>query len=607
MRHISIRFALFIFLLRTSVPLAGQELMPVNELKPGMRGTAKTIFQGDDIEEFGVEIIDILQNFYPKRDLIVVRLHGEKAEFAGPTAGMSGSPVYVEGKLVGALAYSFANFPKDPLMGVTPIQEMLEIFDREKYRKNELAAAGGAAESQRFLDVAMGFAAPDWEPFLGSATGNSSIPAVKQLPITLNMSGFCDRVFQQAVRPLASWNLQAARGGSAAGVDGVALRPGAPIAAVLVSGDYDIAATGTVTYANNGKVLAFGHPFFDNGPVELPMAQAHILVTISSSLSSTKMSSTGKIVGTLRQDRTTGIMGEIGPVPEMTQVHVTYNSENGEASTFQFQIARERTLSSFVPLLLRLGLINSIESARLGTGFNSLRVSGVAEMDDGTKIALDNLYAGYQPLAAFSFLNGVLHSTGDIASRIAALTNNPYRPVNFKNVDIEFTSLSGRRSAVLENIWLDKSAYAPGDTIEITCRLRPYFQKPYLEKQKIKIPEAPRGKYLQVVVGGAMSLNAYERRLAPGKFRPISYEKLLNLVRHARRNDRLFIQLRLADRGMISENVELPGLPPSIYPVMANLNGRKQATATRDWVLREVAIPQSNMVQGIQVARIRLQ
>ncbi|MFQ5627564.1 MAG: hypothetical protein ACE5I1_02290 [bacterium] len=581
--------------------------MPISDLKPGMMATAKTIFQADSIEEFGVEIIDILHNFYPKRDVVVVRLHGEKAEFAGPTFGMSGSPVYYENKLIGALAYSFSPFPKDPIMGVTPIGEMLEIFDREKNREKEHAYAGQFETMDKFVRVAMGFTAHDWQSFLPGEQHVVTQGSMQHLPLSLNISGFSEETFTLANDYFSHWNLLTVRGGSSGNAaPGVELVPGAPVAAVLVSGDYDIAATGTVTYRSGNKILGFGHPFFDNGPIEVPMAQAHILVTLSNSLGSSKLSSTGKITGTLRQDRTTGIMGEIGPLPEMTSVKMSYTSENSDTAQFQFAITKEQTLSSFAPLLLRLALINGLESARLGTGFNTLQVSGYARLDDGTMLSLDNLYPGYQPTASFSFLNGVLHSTGDIAARLAALTNNPYKIAKFSDVKVDFVSISGRKSAMLEEIWLNTTEVEPGDKLEISYSLRPHLAEPFITKQVLTIPKSIKGRRLTIVVGGATAINMYERRLSPGKFKATSYNKLLNILQNNRRNDRLFIQVRLADRGVAMQNDELPGLPPSVYPILTYRNSKDETTPTRDWVVKEIEIPQPFMVTGIQAVALRL-
>ncbi|MFQ5632511.1 MAG: hypothetical protein ACE5I1_27400, partial [bacterium] len=239
-------------------------------------------------------------------------------------------------------------------------------------------------------------------------------------------------------------------------------------------------------------------------------------------------------------------------------------------------------------------------------GFNTLQVSGYARLDDGTTLTLDNLYPGYQPTASFSFLNGVLHTTGDIAARLAALTNNPYKVARFSDVKVDFVSIPGRKSATLEKIWLNKTEAEPGDQLEITYSLRPHLAPPFITKLMISIPKSIKGRRLTVVVGGATSINAYEKRLSPAKFKATSYNKLLNILQNNRRNDRLFIQLRLADRGVATESDELPALPPSVYPVITYRNSKDDTTPTRDWVVQEIEIPQPFMVIGAQAVALRL-
>ena len=606
MKRLTLSILLLSVFLLSARTIPAQEILPVDQLKPGMIATAKTVFQGNQIEEFGVEIIDVLRNFYPKRDLIIVRLRGEKAEFTGPVAGMSGSPVYYNGKIIGSLSYSLGNFLKEPLMGITPIREMLEIFDKEKRRDTELAAMGSRKHMQRFVDMALALEPVEWEAFLPQ---RPSLQAggfgVAQLPVLLNLSGFSDHSFELAQKLFAPLGFFAVRGGSSGSQNqGMDLVPGAPISAVLLTGDMSIDATGTVTYRDGDRVLAFGHPFFDNGPIELPMAQSHIITTITSAMASQKLGLTGKLVGTLRQDRTTGVMGIIGPIPRMTEVTMRYRSEEGQQSQFSFSVAREKSIASISPLILRIALISALESARLSTGFNSLRLKGVVVLDDGEKLILDNLFPGYQPLPVFSFLNSILHSTGQIASTLAAITTNPFKHVAISRVDLTFESIPGRQSAELESVWVNRTRFVPGDTIEVSYRIRPYQGVPFTQKQQVVIPESIQGRMLNIVVGGGPDLTRYERRIMPSKFSANSYASLLRILRQARRNDRLFIQIRISDRGLIVNGEELPGLPPSVLPVLADRSNRNGTRQTRDRVVIEKAIPQKQMIEGIHVIRL---
>lgn len=582
--------------------------MPVEECKPGMMAKALTVFSGTKIEEFDVEIVDIYHNFFPGRNAILIRLHGEKATFAGPTSGMSGSPVYYQGKLIGAIAYSFSNFVKDPLMGVTPAGEMLEIFDWQKIRDRENGFAA-FFPIDRTLAVAVGAADPTWEIFTEPVqTRLATRGGLQQLNLPLQFNGFSHNSLAPVLNLFENNRLNFLQGGSTSSseVEGGELEPGSAIAAVLMSGDYSIAATGTVTYRNGKHVLGFGHPFFDNGPVALPMAQAHIMATMASAQHSTKMSLTGKIVGTVYQDRKTGIMGEIGPIPEMVPIRFKYIAENGKETDYNFSLAQEPSMAFLSPLILRIALVSGVESARLATGYNTLAVSGFARLKDGRVLSLDNFYPGYQPLAGFSFLNSTLHSTGQIAASLSSIANNNFAAKPFSEVQVSFKSIAGRKSAQLEKIWVDKSTVSPGDSLLLYYRLKPYQKPASVGVKKIVIPRAFSARYLTLLASGAQNLARVEKRNFPAKFQPDNFDQLFNLLKNTRKNNRLYVQIVSFDKGAFIGNRELPDLPPSIYPVVKSGAAKGDLVTSRFQVNAELALPQPFMIEGLQQLRIKI-
>ncbi len=589
-----------------SRPLAAQEIIPVEEIKPGMRGTSETVYSGDTIESFELEVVDIWRNFLPGRDIIIIRLLSENAVFHGPTSGMSGSPVYFDGKIAGAIAYSFANFVKDPLMGVTPIEEMLEIFDREKARKAELGTVASLADGGRFLRAAIGLDPPTWELFTAALPASGDETAqVRTLPLPLSFSGFTRNTVALAEKVLSGTGFRPVRGGSSSQDDlGGPLVPGAPVAAVLLSGDMAISATGTVTWRQGDRILGFGHPFFGNGAVEIPMARARIMATMSSSLHSQKMSLTGKLVGTLLQDRTTGIMGAIGAVPEMIPVEMRYVTEQDEKRAFRFSLAREKTLKSFQPLLLRLALLSGLESARLGTGGNTLTVTGFVALENGDTLNLGNLYPGYQPLPVFSFLNSSLHSTGQIAATLAAITNNDFKNVQMKSIALSFRSQPGRLSAKLEKVWTGKTRFKPGDSLTVYYRLRPWQGESRTGSVRVHIPEHTTARRVQIVLGGGPSVRKYESRGMAAKYTPVSFEHLMTILKSSYRNDELVVQVRARDRGVIIAGEEMPAVPPSVYSVLTSRSSKGNMATTRDRVLFERATRLPMMIEGVQIVQL---
>jgi len=614
----SIRFFLLVFLLVSATSLAAQEILPLPEVKPGQTGVARTVFSGNNIEEFGVKVVDVLHNFSPKRNLIIVELTGPKAEFTGPARGMSGSPVYIDGKLVGALAYGLASFLKTPLMGVTPIEEMLEIFDRESQRDNELAAYA-MDDHGKFIEIALGLREPSWENFLSAASlvHESSLKPLGVQPISLPLifSGFMPSVLTDIAPALKALGFETMIGGSGAPSPGIDdLQPGSPVSGVLVAGDAGIEASGTVTYRRGNQILAFGHPFFGNGPINLPMSSARVLATLPSLEFSSKLAISTGIVGALRQDRMTGIFGVVGEVAPMSPVTVRYQNEGGIASEFNFSFTEEKSLSTLMPLFVRVTLIEALQSARLATGENSLAVQGMIRLQlagnkpgDEIEIPLDNFYSGQELFSGFTFLNSILQSTGDIAAMLGAVMANKFQPVNVKEVSLRFSSFAGRRSTTLEQVWLDRSTVTPGDTLTVFARLRRHQGGSQQVEQRLMIPRDIGSGALSVVVGSSDELTRLEARGNPMRFQPQSLSQLVELLKRRRRNDVLNIQLRQSDRGVIVDGEEMPSLPPSIYSVVQPPNARGKTSVIRERTLVEVSRSLPGVVSGLTTVKLNLQ
>ncbi len=583
---------IFSTVLLLAAPLAAQNFFPLEQIKPGMRGAGLTVFSGYQPEEFQVEVVEVLRNFHPNRNLILVRLHGQKAEFTGVAAGMSGSPIYFEGKLAGALSYSIAAFVKEPLAGVTPISEMLEIIEREASRNSELAAARESGEN-KFLEMALGLVAPTWENFTPTNLLQQRATAAQPfqpLLVPLNFSGFQPDLLAQATELLQPAGFLAMSGGTASdeAVDKDDFVPGAAVSAVLVTGATDVEAIGTVTYRDGNKMLAFGHPFFNSGPVELPIALAKVLTVVPSELSAFKIGVSAQMLGALRQDRTTGIYGELGKVPRLLPMNVRYVDETGKASSYQFQFTDERSLSTLMPLILRFVLVNTLQSGRLAIGENSLQLSGEVRLLDGQKVSLDNFYPGLTAIPGFGSLNGILQSTGEVAGVLGAVMANNFQPANVAAVDLSFTSLPGRRSASVDHVWLDRNEAEPGDSINVFTRVKIHRGAEVLVRKTLVIPKTASGAFLNVVVGSGRDMTLLEQRTAPGRFAVQNFEQLTTLLNARRRNDFLYYQLRAPDRGLVIEGEELSSLPPTAFAVLQAQNLKGNATFARERTLLEL-------------------
>ncbi len=603
-----------------AAPLAAQNFFPLEQIKPGMKGTGLTVFNGYHPEEFQVEVVEVLRNFHPNRNLILVRLQGQKAEFTGVAAGMSGSPIYFDGKLAGALSYSIAAFVKEPLAGVTPISEMLEIIERETHRAQELAAVR-EVEENKFLEMALGLIPPSWENFKPVHLLQQRLAFAQPfqpLLVPLNFSGFQPDLLAQANELLKPAGFMAMSGGTAHNdsVNVNDLVPGASVCGVLVTGSTDIEALGTLTYREGNKLLAFGHPFFNSGPVELPVSLAKVLLVVPSELSAFKLGVSSRLLGALRQDRTTGVYGEIGNVPQLVPMSMKYIDEAGKASSYQFQFTDERSLNTLMPLIMRFVLVNTLQSSRLAMGENSLQLTGEVRLKDGEKISLDNFFPGMTPIPGFGMLNGILQSTGDVASVLGAVMANNFQPANVAAVDLSFTSLPGRRSASIDHVWLDRSEAAPGDSVIVFTRIKIHRGAEVLVRKSLVIPKTASGTFLNLVVGSGREMTLLEQRTAPGRFAVQNFEQLADLLNARRRNDLLYYQLRVPDRGLIVDGEELSSLPPTAFAVLQAQNLKGNATFARERMLLEqrhkVALGQRDHEQlpyalsGVKTIRLRL-
>src|SRR5437867_4337416 len=313
------------------------EILPLNQIHAGMRGVAYTVFQGTKPESMDVEVLGVLKNANgPKGDIVLVRLGGAKAEYTGVVAGMSGSPVYLNGKLAGALAFRIGEFSKEPIAGVTPISEMLEISALD----NTPTSVPVQAKS------------------LPSLTSKTSGPGVSGVPVQsfanylkpietpLVFSGFSEDAVQKFAPQFASEGVIPVMGvGSASDArQPDPIEPGSAVSAILVRGDMDIAATCTVTYIDAQHLLACGHPLMQFGTIDLPMTKAQVLATLPSPLNAFKIVNATEPVGAFIQDRHTGIMGEFGKEPEM--IPVTLNIHGGPTSKqFHYEILNNAQLS----------------------------------------------------------------------------------------------------------------------------------------------------------------------------------------------------------------------------------------------------------------------
>src|SRR5688572_27179297 len=364
-------------------------IMPIDEVRPGMIGVGRTVFQGADLADFKVHIIGVLRNVQgPRRDLILARLEGGPLAQTGVAAGMSGSPVYVDGRLIGAVSYSIGAFSKEPIAGITPIQEMKDATSMSRTRIAQQARIE-LPVTRESLTAALTAAYARLAPFAARpadvqsiglpATAGAQLGAMmRPISTPLLMAGFEPEVAEMIGGGFRDSGFSPViTGGTSAGTEAPTgpLREGDAIGVSLIGGDLEMGATGTVTHIDGDRVYAFGHPFYNLGPTEFPMTRAYVYTVLPSLASSFKLSTTGEVLGTFLQDRATAIAGRLGPGPRTIPITLTLESPRGAPRTFNFGVVNDQL---FTPLMTYAAILNTLGSYERQNGVASYRVRGKA-------------------------------------------------------------------------------------------------------------------------------------------------------------------------------------------------------------------------------------
>jgi len=536
------------------------EIIPLDQIHPGMKGVAYTIFEGDQIEKMDLVVLGTLHNALgPKQDVILVQLIGEKVEHTGVVAGMSGSPVYFDGKLAGALSLKLGVFTKEAIGGVTPIESM---FDVEK----AAAAAPGkvASETPGAPSAVAPSIAESRIPFPDSyahETGVGSGQFLVPIETSLVSTGLYPETIAQFGKQLSAWGMSMMAGGTAApSPEDSKLKPGDMVGMELIRGDLSIAPGCTVTTVVADRILACGHPIFGLGAVAMPLTRGHVILTLASSMASTKIMSTGGLIGTLTQDRLTAVMGKLGPGPAMIPVDVQLVTPSSERN-FHFEVIESPQLT---PLLVALATFNGIVSRPAYSEGSTLALDGTIEIKGHTSVRLDDLFAPTDaPVPTGFFI------ASSVQSAFARIYSNPYEIPHVERIQMRVTAMAERRMAMIDNAWVEKSEVRPGETVAVKVQLRPYRGAPFIQEIPVTIPAQSARGNLQLVVSDAETLNRNVQMLSGNSQSQLpGLEELINLLNRERQNDRLYATLFQQTPTLLVEDKEMPNAPSSAINIL---------------------------------------
>ncbi|HXU61596.1 MAG TPA: SpoIVB peptidase S55 domain-containing protein [Polyangia bacterium] len=569
-------------------------IMPLSDVRAGMVGQALTVFQGTKPEPFKVKVVAVMRNFLPKQDVILIRAEDPRVEFSGIVAGMSGSPVYIDGKLVGAVAYAWS-FAKEPLGGVTPIESMLAERRRPRRISHEYFASNDSGTprmpaSLRAMAPHDGFGAPDalsrglGLPPVGPAPVAGQ-PGLIRASVPLSVSGVTPRTVSDLadeLRPSGLVPMQAGGGRRPGPPAAGRVEPGSAIGVELVRGDVSTVATGTVTYVNGSDVLAFGHPLFGIGEVYLPLVDAEIHAFLPSLSNSFKMSSPLNEVGTLVQDRQSCILGDLDARTTMLPVDVRVTGPGVEPRLFHAEVARNRRLT---PMLASMVVGNAISDAEPDVTDMIVTVT--------SKVGLK----GYAPLE----LRDQIFSAEGVSSHALAssrglramgeLLFNPFEPVVLDRMDVDVRVEYRRDVAEIVGVSLPSQDIHAGDTVDLRVTMRPYAGAEYVETVPVIIPRSMGGQTvkIEVATGAAVKPDVPQAESLP---------VYIDNLRKSYSASAIVVTLQTPESGASLRGRLISGLPASAMDTLRPGNQTRRADAYH--IADRTIFPARQLVSGKQ-------
>jgi hypothetical protein len=578
---------------------ASAGVFPLDQIHRGLHGVAYTVFEGTQPEPMDVEILGLLHNAIgPGQDMILARLGGSKPEYTGVVAGMSGSPVYIDGKLLGALSYRIGVFSKEPIAGITPIQQMFQVRDQP--------ASTGSAVALAAASLATTEAA--------GSTPTAALGVMQPIETPLVFSGFGPEAIKLWQDHLPGSGLTAVAGvggGDSNRLQPEPLIPGSAVSAVLVRGDLDISATCTVTYIDSKQLLACGHPITQFGPVSMPMTKAEVLATLPSPLNAFKIINTTETVGSFTQDRQAAIGGLLGTTARMIPVSVSVrHADPGDppsggkgastaptARSLHFEVVDNPQIT---PVAIMVSIYQSLLANNAYAAESTYRMNASIDLDGYPQVHLNSLLA---PTDQFP---SALMAALTIGQNFAQLYGNAARLTDVRSVQVAFEEIPGRQSLQIESVRCSSNRVHPGDAVTIEATVRPYHGEPRNLRVPLTIPPALPSGTLRVVVSDAGTLDRITQS-SRGLARPLDIGASIAQINSLHANDRLYVTLLEPDAQAVLDGQTLAALPISMANVFEPLRGNQEMTLNGESAIPVASVVAGGMVTGQQVISLQVE
>lgn len=572
-----------------SANLSPTEYYPKDKLKPGMRGITYTVLQGEKIEPLETEILGIAKNYIgPGLDLIIAKLVDPKTAVIGAVHGMSGSPLYVDGKLVGALSRRIASFEKDGHCGFTPIEDMFQVEQLEQQNP---------PSPSQYLSVDR---PSSWNLLGPNRFGGMLKEKTDWLAVPLTVSGISQNLFEQYLKRFG-WGqfpfliVSGGSSSSAASVHPESIQPGAPVSAVMMTGDISIGGTGTLTWRNGTNVLAFGHPMSGFGKSNLPMAMAEVITTIPSYETPYKLANIGNVIGTILEDRLSAIGGKIGPIPTMASYSVKRIHNDKAMKPLEGQFISHPSLS---PMLVNLALAEALSSTDNSSRTFAVKVEGKVEFENLPPLTLGGFYSGHD--------TDLIDATMDITKPLSLLFEQPWIEPKIKSLNLSVVSSEKEKVLMVEKIYSDYQKYQPASQIHLQLELKEKYGERLFRSITLTIPptvSASTPLNIRVISG-----NILDKQLLDKKMQAVTdVHQLIDALNQRHKTNCLYIQLFIESPGEIRGAHELPSLPPSLLLLSNTSNISRKTIQDNELFLSETELELPGMALADQTIKVEVQ
>lgn len=537
-------------------------ILPLEEVRPGMVGEGRTVFAGEEVESFGVEIVGVLDGAMPGRSIVLANLSGGPLSHTGVMQGMSGSPVYVDGRLLGAVAYAFP-FAKDPICGITPFEEMVRFT--EMPLGTGAAPGVAAAPGLRFSPAGEPSFDPAPVPEAGIERDGRQLLPIRTPVAASGLSPAAHRtlapLFRQLGMELSPGGFTGATSAGAAQTGSSPLQPGSPVGATLIGGDLVLMASGTVTHVDEatGEVFAFGHPFTGLGTISIPMQAARVEANVASLSNSFRITSAGSPIGVWQQDRATGVRGRLGARARTIPMRIQVEGSRGGRRDYDLEIVDH---DLFSPALAFSALVAVLSQEERPAGTQTIRLGARIGVGDGRTLAVEDVFAS----GAAGVLTG---AAALVAAPVALLLGNPVERIPVREIEVDISASEEAQAATLSRAWLRSSRVRPGGTATLRVALRDFRGAEATRELEVPIPRSAAGSRLTLLVADALSVALSDQRQGVTGT-PARVEQIYRAISRHRRQSRLYVRLVGTGRSAAVVGGEyLPSLPPSVRSVVS--------------------------------------